>query len=141
METIYWFIIFLVLVLFEIITLGLTTIWFAIGAIVAFIASVAGLSLILQVILFFSVSILSLAFTRPLAKRYINDRAVRTNADSIIGKYGKVTEEIDNINATGYIMIEGNTWMARSENDTIIKEGTIVKITAIEGAKVIVVEE
>lgn len=139
MDTAAWFILIVVLILFEIFTMGLTTIWFALGAVIALIASLAGANLVVQIVLFFVISLGSLIITRPIAQKYINDRAVKTNVDSMIGKTGKVVELIDNINATGHIMVEGNQWMARSTADnTTIEVDSLVTIVRIDGVKAIV---
>ena len=135
----YWFIAFVVLVIMECFTMGLTTIWFAAGALVAAIASFLDASIAVQMILFIAVSILMLVFTRPWALRFLNKRTVKNNVESLIGKYAIVTEEIDNLNVKGMIMVQGVNWTARSADDkiTIPKESQVV-IKQIVGAKCIV---
>ena len=88
MEGIFWLIVIIVMALIEIITLGLTTIWFAGGALVAFFANLAGANLVIQIILFVVVSVLLLALTRPLAVEYLNKGRTRTNVDSLLGMDG-----------------------------------------------------
>lgn len=139
MESFYWLIAVVVLLIIEITTLGLTTIWFAGGALVAFLASVLGASFLVQFILFFVVSIVLLCFTRPIAVRYFNNHRARTNYESIIGQTAKVTSVIDNYNLTGSASVNGQEWTARSERDEeIIEVGVQVKIVAIKGVKLIV---
>ena len=138
MDVLYWLVLFIVFILFEIITLGLTTIWFASGALIALIASLLGADVIVQIIIFIVVSVLLLIFTRPYAKKFINDKTTKTNVDDLIGKTGKVTETIDNINSTGLVYINGLYWLARSANDLVIYEDEIVTIIRIEGVKLIV---
>lgn len=141
MQPIYWLIIVAVLLILEILTLGLTTIWFAGGALVAFIAGLCGLPLWIQVVLFLLVSIFLLVFTRPIAAKHLNGSREKTNIDSLVGKHGKVIEEIDNFNQTGRIMLGGMEWAARN----ISAEGTIsvgqkVEVMEIKGAHVVVQE-
>ena len=69
---IFWLIVFLVLLFFEILTLGLTTIWFAGGALVAFVLAVLNVSWMVQMVVFLVVSFLLLLTTRPFAQKYIN---------------------------------------------------------------------
>ncbi len=88
MIPIIWLVILAVLVVIEIITLGLTTIWFAGGALAALVVSLVGGPLWLQILLFLAVSIVLLVFTRPLAVRYMNKNQQKTNVDSIPGKTG-----------------------------------------------------
>ena len=85
MPALYWLIISAVLIVTEIMTLGLTTIWFAAGAFVAAVSAYIGITIIGQLLLFIVVSVILLALTRPLAIKYLNDKTVRTNADSLIG--------------------------------------------------------
>lgn len=142
MESVYWLILFVILLIFEIITLGLTTIWFAGGALIAFLSSLFGANIAVQLVLFFAVSFLLLYFTRPLAVRYINKNTTKTNVDSQIGRTAKVLITVDNNNATGQVMLNGLEWSARSSDDAvIIPEGTLVQVVDIAGVKLIVEEK
>ncbi len=138
MEGYYWLIIMAILILFEIITLGLSTIWFAFGALAAFVASLFGANLVIQLIVFFAVSLITLFFTRPIALKYFNKDRIKTNAESLIGLKAVVTEQIDNLGASGYVSVGGQEWMARSVGDVLIDEGRTVIIDGISGAKLIV---
>lgn len=141
MEPIAWLILLILFILIEIATLGLTTIWFAGGALVAFIASLLGFDLVVQVVLFFVLSVVLLIFTRPVAVKYFNTNRVATNTESLIGARAKVTEAIDNINNTGTVLINGLEWTARTKESKIIPKDAIVKIVEIKGVKVIVEEQ
>ncbi len=146
-----WLIALIVLLAVEIATMGLTTIWFAGGAFVAFvmsifnaplwaeIAALLSANIVVQVILFVAVSLILLIFTRPVAVKYLNNNAVKTNAEGLIGRTAKVIYTIDNVNSTGYASVDGQEWTARSEdNSVVIPEGTLVTIVRIEGVKLIV---
>lgn len=122
----------------EAITVGLTSIWFAAGALVALVVSLLNGPLWLQIVLFIAVSVLSMLAIRPLASKYLNSRVEPTNADRIIGTETRVIETIDNLQATGTVRINGMVWSARSENDAPIPEGTLVQVLRIEGVKVYV---
>lgn len=138
---IFWLIVFLVLLFFEILTLGLTTIWFAGGALVAFVLAVLNVSWMIQTVVFLIVSFLLLLTTRPFAQKYINKNTTKTNIESVIGKIVKVTADIDNINAMGKASLDGEDWTARSADDHIqIPAGTYARIVAVEGVKLIVKE-
>ncbi|MBE5927825.1 MAG: NfeD family protein [Lachnospiraceae bacterium] len=139
MESYYWLVFMAALILFEIISLGLTTIWFAIGALAAFVTALLGGNLIVQIIVFVVVSVVSLIFTRPIAVKFFNQDRIKTNADSLVGQKAKVLETIDNLNAMGYVSVNGVEWMARTEdNNDCIEKGSTVVIDAISGAKLIV---
>lgn len=141
MEGIVWLAILIIMVVIEIVTLGLTTIWFAGGALVAFIASLLGAGLPIQVVLFILVSLLLLLGTRPLAVKYFNKDRVKTNAESLIGTVGIVMQEIDNLHAQGMVQVNGQEWTARSTDDTVIEKGKEVLIEEIRGVKLIVKEK
>ena len=140
METtsICWLVVFILLILIELATMGLTTIWFAGGAVAGFVASMLGANVVIQAAAFFAVSILLLFFTRPFAVRYINSNKTKTNVDGLIGQEALVLDEINNIRETGCARLEGKEWTARSMNDTVIPKDTVVTVERIEGVKLIV---
>lgn len=139
MQAMYWLIAAAVFIALEILTMGLTTIWFAGGALVAAIAAFLHTPLPIQIAAFVIVSLALLLITRPLATRYINEKAVKTNVDSLIGQNCLVTQAIDNLRATGQVTVKGQTWSAKSwKEDVIIPENSIVKIEKVSGVKLIV---
>ena len=139
--TIMWIAIVIVMAVVEALTLGLTTIWFAGGAAVAAIFAAMGAPLLVQVILFLVVSVLLLYFTRPIAVKAFNKTRTLTNSEGLVGKHAYVTEEIDNIKATGKIKVDGMEWTARTKADgTVISAGALISVIAIEGVKAIVEE-
>ena len=84
------------------------------------------------------VSLVLLFVTRPVAVKYLNRNLTKTNVENVIGKTAKVSRQIDNVNSMGEAVLEGETWTARSENNDIIAEGTLVTVVAVEGVKLIV---
>ena len=133
-----WLIIFVACIVVEIITMGLTTIWFAGGSLVASVAAAIGAPLWLQIVLFVAVSLLLLYFTRPIAVKYFNRDRVKTNAESLVGKQAIVISEIDNLQGIGQVTVGGQEWSARSMDDSRIAGGTVVQIMAISGVKLVV---
>lgn len=141
MQTMYWLILFAVLILIEIFTMGLATIWFAGGALVAFIAGVLGFSTFVQIIVFLVVSIALIVLTRPIAVRYFNQERQKTNAESLIGQQALVLEDIDTLHATGLVEINGQEWSAKTdEPDGKISANAVVVVDGIQGVKLIVRE-
>lgn len=140
MNAIYWLILFIILLVIEIITLGLTTIWFAGGALVAFALSLLEVSPVIQWAVFCVVSLVLLFATRPWAVRYFNNqRKEKTNVDSLIGRTAVVTSEIRNLEGRGEVFVNGLTWTARSSEDSVtIPEDTHVTVAAVQGVKLIV---
>ena len=133
-----WLIVLVVCLVVEIGTLGLTSIWFAGGALCALLISLVGGPLWLQILLFLVASIVLLIFTRPIAAKYFNKNREKTNVESKIGKQAIVTVTIDNLKGEGQIVTEGMEWTARSLDSSVIEEGSVVTIEKIEGVKAIV---
>lgn len=126
-------------IIIEAIIPGLVCIWFALGALVALIASLLHAPFWLQGVLFVLVSVITLVLTRPLAKRYVNGKIEATNADAVVGKECLVTSKIDNILGTGRVKVGGQDWSAKSYSDDIsIESGTRALVEKIEGVKLIV---
>jgi membrane protein implicated in regulation of membrane protease activity len=119
-------------------TVSLVSSWFAVGSLVALIASLLSAPVWLQVTLFLLVSCAALAMLRPLVRKYITPKVVKTNVDAIVGKQGPVTAPIDNVAATGQIKLGAMEWSARSTSGEPIAVGTLVKVDRIEGVKVFV---
>ena len=139
MIPIYWLIAFVVLVGIEIVTMALTTIWFAGGAFAAFLVSLTGAGVEVQLAAFVIISFILLFLTRPFAAKYINSNTVKTNAESLIGRRARVTAQIDNRLEQGTAVINGQEWTARAlDPDEVIPEGTQVRIERIQGVKLIV---
>lgn len=136
---IFWMVVLILCIGIEVLTLGLTTIWFAAGALVAIFASLLYAPIFVQVILFLLVSLVLLFFTRPIAVKYFNRDRVKTNVESMVGRQAIVTGEIDNLQAKGQVTVSGQEWSARSWDDKVrIPAGTVVVVAAISGVKLIV---
>lgn len=138
---ILWLGLVIVLLVIEIATMGLTTIWFAGGAMVAFLSTFLGAGVAMQRTIFVVLSLVLLVVTRPIAVRYMRSGHVKTNAESLIGRIAVVTTDIDNLVQSGEVILSDVSWTARSREDGCrIPAGSKVKICAIEGVKLIVEE-
>jgi membrane protein implicated in regulation of membrane protease activity len=133
-----WLIIFAVCLIAEMISLGLTTIWFCGGALVALIIALFGGPIPLQIIVFLIVSLVLLFTTRPIARKHFDNKRTKTNVESLVGTHVIVTSTIDNLKFTGQVTIGGIEWTARSKNGDVIEEGAEVVIEEIAGVKAIV---
>lgn len=139
--TVFWLIVLVVLVVIELLTMGLTTIWFAGGALVATIAALFHAPVAVQVILFLVVSGVLIFSTRPLAVKYFNKDRVRTNAESLVGRQAIVISEIDNLQGIGQVNVGGMEWSARTRVDGVkLPVGTVTTVLAINGVKLVVEE-
>ena len=142
MQTIYWLAIFVILLIIEIVTMGLTTIWFAGGALAAMAAGLSGFGTGLQILVVLVVSVLLLVLTRPIAVKYFNQERQKTNAESLIGQQALVLEDIDTLQAAGLVEVRGQEWSAKTdEPNGKIAKNKVVVIEGIQGVKLIVREK
>ena len=93
----------------------------------------------MQAVVFLVVTMVVLIFIRPFAIKYVNNKAEKTNVESMAGKQGKVVVEIDNINAKGMIKVDGMEWTARSVDGEIIPKDSLVTVVSVEGVKAMVI--
>ena len=135
---ILWLVLLIAFAGLEGLTAGLVSIWFCAGSLVALVASWFDASLLVQIGLFVNVSLIAMALVRPMARKWIQPKMVKTNADRILDQEGVVLEAIDNLRASGQIKIGGAVWTARAQNDELIPEGVRVRVVRIEGVKAIV---
>ena len=139
MWSIIWLALFVVLIVFEAVTTGLFTIWFAGGALIALLVSLFLDMWVVQMVVFLIVSFLLLYFMRPAAMRKFNAKRLKTNVEDIAGREAKVTELIDNLNASGTAILNGLEWSARSVEDSVtIPVGERVLVREVRGVKLIV---
>ena len=132
-----WVALVVIFALIEAFTLGLTTVWFAIAALVMVFLSFLKIPLPAQILIFLVLSALLLVFTRPLAIKKFKIGKEKTNVDSLVGKHALVVKKITEFE-TGEVKINGQIWTARSENNTEIAEGAKCGILRIEGVQLIV---
>ena len=138
MDTILWLGLMVLFLLVEANTVSVVSIWFAVGALVALVASLAGAEIWLQAVLFFVVSAGLLAALRPVVRKYFKPKLTKTNVDAVIGSQGYVTAQIDNLSGKGQVKLGAMEWTARSTDGSVISEGTLVKVDRIEGVKAFV---
>ena len=141
MTTIIWIAAIVIFGVAEAATAGLTSIWFVLGSVAALIAAICNGPIWLQISLFFVVSIVTLAATRPLVARLMKKDIKPTNADRVLGGTARVTERIDNDVPTGAVYIDGKTWSARSSTGEIIEPDAMVRVVRMEGVKLYVEKE
>lgn len=139
MTSIYWLVFFLILIGIEAVSMALTTIWFAGGALVAFLLSLFGVGTEAQLVVFVVVSFVLLFFTRPWAMRYVERNRTKTNVDGLVGKEARITGEVNNRMNTGTAILDGQEWSARAEkDDEVYLPDTLVTVRKIQGVKLIV---
>jgi membrane protein implicated in regulation of membrane protease activity len=132
-----WLGLMVLLIIIEAATMGLTTIWFAIGALFAFLISLTHVHPLVQFGVFLLASLILLFYTRPLAKKYFKVGSHATNAESLIGREGIVIKSIEKYNA-GQVKVWGQIWTAVSDKEEVIPQDTRISVKAIEGVKLVV---
>lgn len=132
-----WMVIFIILILIELSTVNLVSIWFAIGALGSFILSFWVNDITWQIAVFIAVSTIALLLTKNFVKKVRGGEITPTNLDRVIGKIGIVTEEINKLEP-GEVKVDGKRWSAISTKK--VKVGSKVEILSIEGVKLNVKE-
>ena len=134
-----WIVLLIVFVVVELATVGLFSIWFAAGALVALIVAVLNGGILLQFMAFVIVSFVLLAATRSWARNFINNRTQKTNVDTLIGKEIRITERVSNLDQTGTAVVSGQEWTVRADDDNkIFEQGETARVVRISGVKLIV---
>lgn len=134
----FWLIVAGICLVIEIATVGFLVFWFGIGALFAMITSFFTDNLIIQTVVFILSSTVLLFFTRPFVNKFSPKEKVKTNAFSIIGKKGIVTQTINPITGEGQVKVGSEVWSAKSLGDTKIEKGLEVEILDIDGVKAVV---
>ena len=133
-----WLILAGVFIIGEVITSGFLIFWLSLGSLIAMVVSFFTDNIIIQTTVFLISSVILILATKPLVKKFANIETVKTNANAIIGKKGIVTKDINSINSTGQVKIDGELWSAIGRNDMDISKGTEVEVNEIKGVKVVV---
>ncbi len=138
LPSVIWLALLILFAVAEALTVGLVSVWFAAGALVALLSTFFTGNIWVQIFLFLAVSLAAMVILRPLARRYVLPTVVPTNADRVIGREAVVTEAIDNLNGKGAVVVFGVAWTARSEDGAPIPEAATVVVKRIEGVKLFV---
>ncbi len=133
-----WLIFFVILVIIELITVNLVTIWFALGALITSLVSLYTTDTVILLAFFVITSLLLLILTKPVVKKLKVKKVVATNLDQVIGKTGIVSVPIEK-DKIGEVKVLGKTWSAYSDKE--ISKDKKVKILSISGVKLKVEEK
>lgn len=135
---ILWFALMVLFIFVEASTVTMVSMWFVAGALAALAVNFFGGQLWLQIVVFLVISAGLLLLLRPITRKWLTPKIVKTNVDSVIGMQGVVLEAIDNVSAAGRVKLGAMEWTARSSDGTAIEKGTLVKVDRVEGVKVFV---
>lgn len=115
--------------------------WFGIGAVSASISHLLGVAYPYQWAVFVIVSAAGILLTRQFAKTILKEEPIKSGVSALIGERMKVIKTIDNVKGTGQVEWKGVRWRATSEDDSVIEEGSLVKVISIEGVSLVVKKE
>ena len=116
-----WIFVLIITILLEFESPQLVTIWFAVGSIVALILAAFNVHYLIQIAAFVGVSVILLLATRPLSKRFMKRGVIKTNADSLIGRRGKIVKEVS-LDQRGEVKINSVIWICFVTKDITIKK-------------------
>lgn len=139
-ELFVWLAVLIICLAVEVATMGLTSIWFAAGALVSMLLSLFHAPVWVQIAVFVAVSVPLMLAVRPVAAKFFNNKRIKTNVEEVPGKTGIVSETINNLEGTGRVTLEGKDWMARCESDgeSPIEKDAHVEVVSVQGVKLIV---
>ncbi len=135
----YWLGVIVAAVVIEALTVGLVSLWFVPGALVAMILAFFNVPIAVQIIVFLVLAGTGIVLARTVfRKQFFREKTESTNVDAIIGKRGIVSERIDNLSGCGQVKVGGQVWSARSlDPDILFEPGEVVTVVAVEGVKLI----
>lgn len=133
----FWLLAAVVFGVIESLTMGLVTIWFAGGALVALVASILNVSVPIQIVIFLAVSVVLMVGTRKIFIEKLRTGQEKTNVEALIGRIGTAKTDVDNMSA-GIVNLSGQEWSALCGTEEKIVAGEKVKVERIEGVKLIV---
>ena len=135
-----WLVIAVIMLVIEIVTTGLATLWFAVGAVVAMIMDLCGASVVSQIVVMAVVSIvcfiLGMIWVRPKLEALRKKNVQKTNADRLIGREGIVIVPLNATEGKGQVKVDGQIWSAKAGED--FAEGTRITVKSIEGVKLVI---
>lgn len=131
-----WLVLIFVFLIVEACTVGLMSVWFALGSFCAFVVSVFCEDLWVQIAVFILVSIITLIVYIIWMKKFkkeIEIQGIRTQVGGLIGKECLVIEALDKLHGTGRVKVDGTDWKAECKDDTVIPVGVVVRIVSSKG--------
>ena len=128
-----WVGIFVVLVIIEAATQGLTTIWGAASALIMVFISRTGMNIGWQILLFLVMTLGFVVTTRPILVKKLKVGNNRTNVDTMIGEEVIVTKAISTFEKGEARSKNGVIWSVTSTDGTEIGEGAVCTVQSVEG--------
>ena len=135
-----WTVIAVICLILELTAGDFFIICFAIGAVPAAIVAALGAGTYYQIVVFAVITLVSLFYVRPFAKRYLHkgeDKRI-SNADALLGRQGRVVETVE-ADGFGRVQIDGDIWKAVTKGGVDIPEGD--NVVVVDRASTIITVE
>ncbi|MCR4705841.1 MAG: hypothetical protein K5641_07235 [Lachnospiraceae bacterium] len=137
----FWLFAIVVFAAIEMITLGLTFIWPAIGCIVGAVLALLEYPIWMQVTSAIATTLILFLLLRSLIVRVFNRDKRRRNAETYLGRTGIVVAEVDNNAGAGEITMDGRTFAVSAPPHTgVIPVGRVVKVMEVSDKRFVVKE-
>ena len=133
-----WILVLIAAVVIEALTADFVAIWFFPAALISLVLAFFPVPPVVQLLVFLLVGAALVIATRPLCRRLLEGKKEKTNAEALVGKTCRVTEEINNFEEKGEVKIGGLCWSARTADGRIVPVGEEVTVVEISGVKLIV---
>lgn len=135
-----WLGIIIVGIIAEIVTVGLSAVWFVCGAACAYAAGRFGCSVNMQIAVFLAVSFGLSYFLRPYTVKLLCRRKSSRHARELIGQRVRVIAPVNNAIGEGRVLVGNMEWRAKSRRDEYVFEaGDEAVIDSIEEIVLIIV--
>ena len=124
----------------EVTTTQLIALYVGVGALIAAGVTALGAGVPVQIVVFAVVTLIALITTRTTLRRML-DRSTPLhpmNVAALVGQHAIVTKQIDNTRGEGQVLINGETWQARSAEDVIVAPDVHVVVDHIDGVSLFV---
>ncbi len=131
-----WTIFAIVMGIGEIFTAGFFLLPFAVGAAAAAILAWVGAGVLAQWLVFFGLSIFSLAYLRRFISRQDEGEQPKVGANRWVGEVGLVLQDIDPHTEAGMVRILREEWRASANQH--IDAGEQIVVTEVQGTRLIV---
>lgn len=129
----WWLLAGILLLTLEIVTPAFFAAALAIGCLVASLVSYLGARLETSWIVFSVVSLISVVYLRPLAKKMYKGKPLKTNAEAMIGKIATAESDMNSADTKGYVLLDGVSWKAvLDESSMPVYKGEQVKVVGMD---------
>lgn len=135
-----WVIVSIVLLIIEVFTSSFLAMCLAIGCLSSAFAAYFNFDIKVQLFAFSVGALIAFFTVRPLMLKYFHSKGnkIKTNANALVGKVGRVVETIDFEKNQGRVVVEGDNWRAETLNNETINAGEKIEVVDVNSTILIV---